>query len=76
VVAIENFISPNGKFRILIAPDANEAKWPTQLSIGAGAQTIALLETVPIGFEIWRVLNGFPPNYYEPKAGANAATKK
>jgi multidrug efflux pump subunit AcrA (membrane-fusion protein) len=76
VVAIENFISPNGKYRILIAPDSREDHWPTQLSIGAGAQTIALLETVPIGFEIWRVLNGFPPNYYEPTAGANAATKK
>ena len=76
VVAIENFISPNGKYRILIAPDVNEAKWPKQLSIGAGAQTLALLETVPIGFEIWRVLNGFPPNYYESKNGNDAASKK
>lgn len=76
VVAIENFISPNGKYRILIAPDAKEAKWPKQLSIGAGAQTLALLETVPIGFEIWRVLNGFPPNYYESKTGLNDSTKK
>lgn len=76
VVAIENFISPNGKYRILIAPDPNEAKWPKQLSIGAGAQTLALLETVPIGFEIWRVLNGFPPNYYESKTGTDASAKK
>ena len=76
VIAIENFISPNGKYRILIAPDSKEAKWPKQLSIGAGAQTIALLETVPIGFEIWRVLNGFPPNYYESKNGTDASAKK
>jgi len=76
VVAIENFISPNGKYRILIAPDAAEAKWPNQLSIGAGAQTLALLETVPIGFEIWRVLNGFPPNYYESKTGTTDASAK
>ncbi|WP_432671929.1 HlyD family secretion protein [Flavobacterium sp. SM2513] len=76
VVAIENFISPNGKYRILIAPDPNEDKWPKQLSIGAGAQTLALLETVPIGFEIWRVLNGFPPNYYESKTGTDASAKK
>ncbi|MEL1245020.1 biotin/lipoyl-binding protein [Flavobacterium sp. DGU11] len=69
IVAIENFISPNGKYRVLIAPDKNEASWPKQLSIGAGVQTIALLDTVPIWFEIWRTLNGFPPNYYqaEPK---------
>jgi multidrug resistance efflux pump len=67
VVAIENFISENGKFRILIAPDKNEQKWPKQLSIGSGAQTIALLNTVPIWFEVWRTLNGFPPDYYKSK---------
>jgi multidrug resistance efflux pump len=65
IVAIENFISPNGKYRVLIAPDANEDKWPKELSIGSGVQTLALLDTVPIWFEIWRVLNGFPPNYYK-----------
>jgi len=64
VVAIENFISANGKYRILVAPEGNDEKWPKELSIGAGAQSIALLETVPIWYEIWRNLNGFPPNYY------------
>ena len=67
IVAIENFISENGKYRVLIAPDEEEAKWPKQLSIGAGAQTIALLDVVPIWFEVWRTLNGFPPNYYKSK---------
>jgi multidrug resistance efflux pump len=66
IVAIENFISVNGKYRVLIAPDENEDKWPKQLSIGAGAQTIALLNNVPVWFELWRTLNGFPPNYYKP----------
>jgi multidrug resistance efflux pump len=65
IVAIENFISDNGKYRVLIAPDKNEAKWPKRLNIGSGAQTIALLDTVPIWFEVWRTLNGFPPNYYK-----------
>ena len=66
VVAIENFISENGKYRILIAPDSADNKWPKQLSIGAGAKTIALLHNVPVWFELWRTLNGFPPNYYKP----------
>jgi fatty-acid desaturase len=22
---------------------------------------------VPVWFELWRTLNGFPPNYYQPK---------
>lgn len=68
IVAKENFISDNGKYRVLIAPDPNERSWPEQLSIGAGAQTIALLEDVPIWFELWRTLNGFPPNFYQPES--------
>lgn len=68
IVAVENFISQNGKFRVLIAPDKDEEPWPKQVSIGSGAQTLALLENVPIWFEIWRKLNGFPPNYYQPKS--------
>ncbi|WP_256003423.1 HlyD family secretion protein [Pedobacter deserti] len=76
IVAIENFISPNGKYRVLIAPDKRDAAWPKQLSIGAGAQTIALLETVPVWFEVWRTLNGFPPNYYQPAAANETAKDK
>lgn len=66
IVAIEKFISNNGKFRVLIAPDKNEETWPKQISMGSGAQTLALLDNVPVWFEIWRKLNGFPPNYYQP----------
>lgn len=66
VVAVETFISDNGKFRILIAPDEQAEEWPENIRVGSGAYTIALLEDVPIWFEIWRQLNGFPPNYYKP----------
>ena len=74
IVAKENFISANGKYRVLIAPDPEDKKWPEQLSIGAGTQTMALLQNVPIWFEIWRTLNGFPPNFYQPTT-ANDAKK-
>ena len=74
VVAIENFISSNGKFRVLIAPNDKEQKWPENVRIGSGAYTMALLDDVPIWFEIWRQLNGFPPNYYTPNT--NVAEKK
>ncbi|WP_276088291.1 biotin/lipoyl-binding protein [Pedobacter sp. JY14-1] len=76
IVAIENFISINGKYRVLIAPDSKDVSWPKQLSIGAGAQTIALLETVPVWFEIWRTLNGFPPNYYQGSQEKETAKEK
>jgi len=75
VVAVENFISSNGKYRILLAPDPDDQPWPKDLRVGSGAGTIALLEDVPIWFEIWRQLNGFPPNYYQPVIGKEAAKK-
>ncbi len=75
VVAIENFISDNGRFRVLLAPDEEDHKWPKDIRAGSGAFTMALLEDVPIWFELWRQLNGFPPNYYQPE-GATKTKKK
>lgn len=76
IVAIENFISDNGKYRVLISQDKEDEPWPKQLSIGAGAKTFALLENVPIYFELWRKLNGFPPNFYEPTSKSKEEKKK
>jgi hypothetical protein len=63
-VAIDNFISQNGKYRLLVAQDPVEDPWPTGLRVGSGAISMALLKNVPIWYEIWRKLNGFPPDYY------------
>lgn len=76
VVAVENFISANGKFRVLLAPDEEDHKWPEDIRAGSGAYTMALLEDVPIWFELWRQLNGFPPNYYQPEASNSNSEKK
>jgi multidrug efflux pump subunit AcrA (membrane-fusion protein) len=66
VVAVENSVSPNGKFRVLVSEDGNSAKkWPQQLKVGTGAQGFALLKNVPIWYELWRNINGFPPDYYK-----------
>ena len=32
---------------------------------GGGANGIALLNNVPLWYEIWRLLNGFPPDLYK-----------
>lgn len=76
VVAIENFISENGKYRVLIAPDPDKPQWPDALRVGSGARTMALLEDVPIWFELWRKLNGFPPNYYQPETKSTTKSAK
>lgn len=75
VVAIETFISDNGKYRVLLAPDPEEQEWPRNIRVGSGANTIALLEDVPIWYELWRQLNGFPPNYYQPEKESAKAKK-
>ncbi|MDP5159023.1 MAG: HlyD family secretion protein [Flaviramulus sp.] len=76
VVAIENFISDNGRYRILLAPDETDHTWPEAIRVGSGARTIALLEDVPIWFELWRQINSFPPNYYQPEGSKMSAAKK
>lgn len=76
VVAIENFIIANGMYRVLLAPDPDDHPWPKEIRVGSGASTMALLEEVPIYYEIWRNLNGFPPNYYTPQVANSQPTKK
>lgn len=65
IVAMDRNISANGKFRILVAPDAAEQAWPVALQPGGGAKGIALLNDVPVWYELWRVMNGFPPDLYQ-----------
>jgi len=38
------------------------------LRIGSGANGFALLNDVPLWYEVWRQLNAFPPNYYDPES--------
>lgn len=67
ILMVENNRNENGKFRILVIPDEKEKKWPVELKIGTGAKGFALLKTVPIWYELWRQINGFPPDYYKIK---------
>jgi adhesin transport system membrane fusion protein len=66
VFAIDNFVSSNGYYRVLVAPDEDDHKWPSALRVGAGSKSMVLLKDVPIWYELWRVVNGFPPDYYKP----------
>ena len=65
VTAIENSVSENGKFRVLVAEDPSDRKWPPELKMGTGASGFALLKDVPVWYELWRNINGFPPEYYK-----------
>ncbi|MEY3577612.1 MAG: hypothetical protein RL394_1197 [Bacteroidota bacterium] len=66
VIAVETNRSENGKFRMLVVPVEKEKKWPVALKLGAGVQGFALLKNVSIWYELWRQINGFPPEFYQP----------
>ncbi|GAA4842869.1 HlyD family secretion protein [Algivirga pacifica] len=61
---VDTVIDKNGKYRILVVPDVeakNEEPWPKELRVGSGVYGWVLLDHVPIWYELWRQLNGFPP---------------
>jgi multidrug resistance efflux pump len=74
VVAIDNFMSKNGMYRLLVSPDTEDHEWPEALRVGAGTNSMMLLGDVPIWYELWRNINGFPPDYY--KDTESVSTKK
>ncbi|MCS7188325.1 MAG: HlyD family efflux transporter periplasmic adaptor subunit [Bacteroidia bacterium] len=62
VATIDYVDMGTGFFRVLVIPDPAEEKWPTLLRLGGGARGWFLLSDVPIWYEIWRQINGFPPD--------------
>lgn len=65
VSVIDYIDSKEGKYRILVVPDwtteEGDDVWPVELRQGSGVFGWVMLDEVPIWFEIWRQLNGFPP---------------
>ncbi|MCM0042559.1 MAG: HlyD family secretion protein [Algoriphagus sp.] len=77
VIAIDQFAGPTNQYRVLVTEDPEEEGWPDLLRMGSGAEGIALFNDVPVWYEIWRQLNGFPADYYsqEEKDKTASATK-
>ncbi len=71
VLSVDPASDVNGKFRVLVVPeteaqqpDAKKRRWPKArfLRYGSKVRGWVLLEEVALGYELWRQLNGFPPN--------------
>jgi multidrug resistance efflux pump len=56
--------APDGRFRTLILQDPDDEAWPVGRALRQGARSNGwvLLDTVSLGYEIWRQLNAFPPS--------------
>lgn len=64
VRVIDYVNSKPGEFRLLIVPDETDEAWPQQVRVGSGTKGWVMLEDVPVWYELWRQLNGFPPSLY------------
>jgi adhesin transport system membrane fusion protein len=66
----------SGQFRVLIEPDEMRPgeKWPDEEFLRQGNQAIGwvFLNRVSLGFELWRRLNGFPPEVAPISKGPKA----
>lgn len=77
VIFVDAMDNGNGQFRVLVAPNpdkitdakgnTDEISWPAApvMRQRVAAQGWVLLERVPLWFEVWRQLNGFPPSVRE-----------
>ncbi|VWX48327.1 efflux RND transporter periplasmic adaptor subunit [Novosphingobium sp. 9U] len=65
VKAIDVSASANGLFRILVEPLPGARPWPQEpfVRLGAKAKGWVLMDIVPSGYELWRLLNDFPLQY-------------
>ena len=63
VISVDATDNGKGKFRVFVKPDATDEKWPDTRYLRQGVRTNGwvLLKQVPLWFEIWRKMNGFPP---------------
>jgi multidrug resistance efflux pump len=71
VALIDPVDDGTSRYRVVIEPEIHtlpsgrkDDPWPNAelLRPGAEAYGWVLLDTVPLGFELWRQFNGFPPN--------------
>ncbi len=76
IFTYDQIVNKEGKFRVLVVPDSSEQPWPRILKVGSGALTWTMLNDVPIWWELWRIFNGFPPDFYDQSEQSLKDSKK
>lgn len=73
VKVVDQNASASGEFRVLVTPKPGDDAWPAELRMGGRVNGWAMLRTVTVGYELWRQINGFPPE--KPAAAAVGESK-
>lgn len=71
VLSVDASAQANGLFRVLIGEDMEDPNpWPDDRFVRFGAKVRGWiqLDQVTVGYELWRLLNNFPPNF-PPQSG-------
>lgn len=65
VKSVEPVSTQQGTFRVWVEEDPKDEPWPGPhyVRLGSHARGWILLEEVRLGYEIWRQMNNFPPEY-------------
>jgi multidrug efflux pump subunit AcrA (membrane-fusion protein) len=76
VAIIDPSADTDGRFRIIVFPEEGE-EWPDGRYLRQGTRVIGwvLLETVHLGWEMWRQFNGFPPSIKTQGSDGAATTR-
>jgi len=74
VFSIDKISSTGGTYRLLVSQTnpvpSKDEPWPIQLRQGSGVYGRIILRSVPLWYEIWRQLNGFPPSLEREPSGS------
>jgi membrane fusion protein, adhesin transport system len=76
VAAMDQVINDEGYYRVLVSPLVLDKAWPDKLRVGTGVSAFILLNEVPIWYEVWRQLNGFPADFYRKKNSKKVNLKR
>lgn len=90
VAVIDPVDDGTARYRVIVKQDRQrlvggkmDSPWPSADRLRPGAEVAGwiMLDTVPLGFELWRQFNGFPPRQSKPvlgekKVGTGQSDKK
>ena len=64
ILQLINLLTTTASSEYSVKPDPTDHPGPTALRVGSGAIGMCLFNNVPIWYELWRKINGFPPDFY------------